>query len=81
MKRKAKSRLTKVDLDAVLKLQSDYEYLQSECRRMFTWVYNLSRGREIEVLKFTNQDLDFVVKLISEYAKWERPTNTTENNE
>ena len=42
--RKTKSRMTRVDLDAVLKLQREYTYLQCEAKRLFEYSLALKDG-------------------------------------
>lgn len=47
--------MTRVDLDAVLKLQRDYDNLRYEVRRTFENVIELSRGeREPLLIKLEN---------------------------
>lgn len=43
-KRKTKSRLTKVDLDAVLKLQREHTELKQRTYRLLEWVMELNKG-------------------------------------
>lgn len=43
-RRKVKSRMTRVDLDAVLKLQRDYDYLQYETKRLLELSLALESG-------------------------------------
>lgn len=43
-KRKTKSRLTKVDLDAVLKLQREHAELEQRTHRLLEWVMELNKG-------------------------------------
>lgn len=66
-KRKAKSRLTRCDLNAVLELQRKYDELQSDCKDLLSVVANLSQGKnEPTMVEFNDPDgypsivLDFI---------------------
>lgn len=72
-KRKAKSRLTKCDLNAVMELQRKYDELQADCKDLLSVVVNLSEGKaEPRMVEFNdsygypNMVLDF----IREHATW-----------
>lgn len=45
-KRKAKSRLTKCDINAVLELQRKYDELQEDCKTLLNIIVNLSNGEK-----------------------------------
>lgn len=75
--KKPKSRIAKVDLDAVLKLQKDYQELIGDCKAFMGIIYNLSAGdKEPQVVMFNdpNQDgyLDFALRLIRNHATWNK---------
>lgn len=67
-KRKTKSRLTKVDLDAVLKLQREHTELEQRTHRLLEWVMELNKGH---IASFICRDdiIDFIAREVSEIAK------------
>lgn len=76
-KRKAKSRLTKCDLNAVMELQRKYDELQADCKDLLSVVVNLSQEKEEpKIIKFNNPDgyLSFVLELIHRHATWSKET-------
>lgn len=75
--KKPKSRIAKVDLDAVLKLQKDYQELIGDCKAFLGIIVNLSRGeKEPVVVEFNdpNDDryLKFALEFIREHATWNK---------
>lgn len=74
-KRKAKSRLTKCDLNAVMELRRKYDELQADCKDLLSVVVNLSREKEEPtMLQFNNPDgyPRFVLDLIRRHATWSK---------
>lgn len=74
-KRKAKSRLTKCDLNAVMELQRKYDELQADCKDLLSVVMNLSRGKEEPTMyQFSNPDgyLSIVLDFIRQHATWSK---------
>lgn len=81
---KPKSRLTKVDLDAVLKLQRDYDELQADCKDLFNVIVNLAKGeKEPTMVQFNDIGgyLYWCLKLIREHATWNVEPKTEENEQ
>lgn len=75
-RKKPKSRLTKVDLDAVLKLQRDYDALEADCKTLLNIIVNLAKGKEEPtMLEFNDHEgyLSFVIDLIHKHATWQKP--------
>lgn len=74
-KRKAKSRLTKCDLNAVMELQRKYDELQADCKDLLSVVANLMRGKKESTMVELN-DPDgyprFVLDLIRRHATWSK---------
>lgn len=74
-KHKAKSRLTKCDLNAVMELQRKYDELQADCKDLLSVVANLIRGeKEPTMVQFNNPDgyPCFVLDLIRRHATWSK---------
>ena len=74
-KRKAKSRLTKCDLNAVMELQRKYDELQADCKDLFSVVANLMRGeKEPIMVQFNNPDgyPSIVLDIIRHHATWSK---------
>lgn len=72
-KRKAKSRLTMCDLNAVMELQRKYDELQADCKDLLSVVVNLSEGKEEpRMIEFNDSNgyLNMVLDLIREHATW-----------
>lgn len=71
-KKKTKSRLTKVDLDAVMKLQRDYTYLQYDVVKTLFLVKACYEGNYI-VGDYTprskSEELHFISKIVYNMAK------------
>lgn len=78
-KRKAKSRLTKCDLNAVMELQRKYDELQADCKDLLSVVANLMRGeKEPTMVEFNDPNgyLIFVLDIIRHHATWSKePVN------
>ena len=80
-RKKPKSRLMKVDLDAVLKLQRDYDELQADCKDLFNVIINLVQGKEEPTMVQFNDvggHLYWCLKLIREHATWNVKRKTEE---
>lgn len=61
-RRKTKSRMTRVDLDAVLKLQKDYCNQTYEIQRTLEAVFAMSMGfQEPVTLEFDNKELSVIL--------------------
>lgn len=65
--RRAKSRLTKCDLNDVLELQRKYDELQADCKDLLSVIVNLAEGKEEPTMvQFNNPNgfpsgcLDFI---------------------
>lgn len=74
-KRKAKSRLTKCDLNAVLELQRRYDELQADCKDLLSVVANLSRGKDEPIMVEFNDCYGYphaILDIIRENATWEK---------
>lgn len=74
-KRKAKSRLTKCDLNAVVELQRKYDELQADCKDLFSIVVNLSEGKEEPRMVEFNDPNGYpraVLDFIRQYAIWSK---------
>ena len=74
-KRKAKSRLTKCDLNAVMELQRKYDELQADCKDLFSVVVNLSEGKEEPRMVEFNDSNGYpscVLDLMRQHATWSR---------
>jgi len=74
-KRKAKSRLTKCDLNAVLELQRKYDELQADCKDLLSIVVNLSQGKEEPTMvQFNdpNSDPSVILDFIRTHATWSK---------
>ena len=72
-KRKAKSRLTKCDLNAVMELQRKYDELQADCKDLLSVVVNLSEGKEEpRMVEFNDSNgyPNMVLDFIREHATW-----------
>lgn len=69
-KRKTKSRLTRVDLDAVLKLQMEHTELEQRLTRLLEWVVDLRRG---VLTAFTKSD-DVISEIAVEVLKIAKKT-------
>ncbi len=78
-KRKAKSRITKCDLNAVLELQRKYDELQADCKDLFSVIVNLMHGKEEPTMIDFNDIYGFpseILTIIREHATWSKePTN------
>lgn len=71
-KSKPESRLTKVDLDAVLKLQMDYTQLQCEVVKTLWLVKACNEGNCIAadyVVRSKNDDLHLISRMVYNMAK------------
>lgn len=62
-RRKAKSRLEKADLCAVLELQRDYTYLKCEVRRTLEYAFAVSRGDVVAKIQ-GDEDCDAICGVI-----------------
>lgn len=74
-KRKAKSRLTKCDLNAVMELQRKYDELQADCKDLLSVVANLMRGeKEPAMVEFNDPNgyPYFVLDIIRHHATWSK---------
>lgn len=74
-KRKAKSRLTKCDLNAVMELQRKYDELQADCKDLFSVVVNLAQGKEEpRMVEFNDSNgcPSIVLDFIREHATWSK---------
>lgn len=74
-KRKAKSHLTKCDLNAVMELQRKYDELQADCKDLLSVVVNLSREKEEPtMIQFNNPDgyPSIVLDFIRHHATWSK---------
>lgn len=74
-RRKAKSRLTKCDLNAVMELQRKYDELQADCKDLLSVVANLSREKEEPVMvEFNNPDgyPSIMLDFIRRHATWSK---------
>lgn len=74
-KRKAKSRLTKCDLNAVMELQRKYDELQADCKDLLSVVANLMRGeKEPTMVQFNNHDgyPSIVLDIIRHHTTWSK---------
>lgn len=74
-KRKAKSRLTKCDLNAVMELQRKYDELQADCKDLLSVVVNLSREKEEPtMIQLNNPDgyPSIVLDFIRHHATWSK---------
>lgn len=74
-KRKAKSRLTKCDLNAVMELQRKYDELQADCKDLLSVVVNLAQGKEEpRMIEFNDSDgyPSMVLDFIREHATWSK---------
>lgn len=74
-KRKAKSRLTKCDLNAVMELQREYDELQADCKDLLSVVENLMRGeKEPTMVEFNdpNGNPSIVLYIIRHHATWSK---------
>ena len=74
-KRKAKSRLTKCDLNAVMELQRKYDELQADCKDLLSVVANLMRGeKEPTMVQFNSPDgyPSIVLDVIRHHATWSK---------
>lgn len=74
-KRKAKSRLTECDLNAVMELQRKYDELQADCKDLLSAVANLMRGeKEPTMVQFNNPDgyPSIVLDIIRYHATWSK---------
>lgn len=75
-RRKAKSRMTRVDLDAVLKLQRDHDDLQYEVQRTFEYVMTLSQGKSKPILlELKNDLLSAIIKEVCDICEKSKPSN------
>lgn len=74
-KRKTKSRLTKVDLDAVLKLQREHTEMEQRLTRLLEWVVDLNRG---VLTAFIKSD-DVISEIAEEVLKIAKKTTNKEN--
>lgn len=75
--------MAKVDLDAVLKLQKDYDALQADCKAFFGIIVNLAFGKgEPLTIEFNNPDktyyLTSAMDLIREHATWNKSQNQSQ---
>ena len=73
--KKPKSRITKVDLDAVLKLQRDYDEIQADCKDLFNVILNLSQGKEEPTMVLFNDPFGYpndCLNLIRNHATWNK---------
>lgn len=76
-KRKAKSQLTKCDLNAVLELQRKYDELQADCKDLLSIVVNLSQDKEEPTMVgFNDPDGDpaLIFDFIRNHAQWSKET-------
>lgn len=74
-KRKAKSRLTKCDLNVVMELQRKYDELQADCKDLFSIVVNLSEGKEgPRMVEFNDSNgyPSMVLDFIRRHATWSK---------
>lgn len=74
-KRKAKSRLTKCDLNAVLDLQRKYDELQADCKDLLSVIVNLMRGKnEPTMVEFNDPNgyPSICLDIIREHATWSK---------
>lgn len=74
-KRKAKSRLTKCDLNAVLDLQRRHDELQEDCKTLVNFIINVKNGNpEPFLLSFNDNDgfPRYCYDLIREHAMWSK---------
>ena len=74
-KRKAKSRLTKCDLNAVMELQRKYDELQADCKDLLSIVTNLFQGRnEFTIAEFNDPDgyPSSILYFIRHHATWSK---------
>lgn len=67
-KRKTKSRLTKVDIDAVLKLQREHTELEQRLTRLLEWVIGLNNG-VFTAFVCGDDIIDMIARKVSEIAK------------
>lgn len=66
--RKTKSRLTKVDLDAVLKLQREHTELEQRLTRLLEWVVDLNKG--VSTAFVCGDDIiDYIAREVLKIAK------------
>lgn len=73
--RRAKSRLTKCDLNAVLELQRKYDELQADCKDLLSIVVNLSQGRKEPTMVQFNDEYGYpatVLDFIRKHATWSK---------
>ncbi len=78
-KRKAKSKLTRCDLNAVLELQRKYDDLQADCKDLFNIVINLSQGKEEPTMLQFNDPYGYpsaILDFIREHATWNKKNQT-----
>lgn len=69
MKRhRPKSRIAKVDLDAVLKLQRDYTQLECEVQKLFEYAVAKSQGDSQIMVKPCNDTITYIARLIDEMS-------------
>ncbi len=74
-KRKAKSKLTRCDLNAVLELQRKYDDLQADCKDLFNIVINLSNGKEEPAMLQFNDPYGYptnILYYIRKHATWNK---------
>lgn len=69
-KRKTKSRLTRVDLDAVLKLQREHTVLEQRLTRLLEYVIGLNKG-VFTAFACGDDIIDMIAREVSEIAKKE----------
>lgn len=74
-KRKAKSRLTKCDLNAFMELQCKYDELQADCKDLLSVVVNLAQGKEEPHMVEFNDSSGYpsmVLDFIRHHATWSK---------
>lgn len=76
--RKTKSRLTKVDLDAVLKLQREHAELEQRLTRLLEWGVDLNRG-VLTSFMCGDDIIDYIAREVAEIANKRADENISEN--
>lgn len=74
-KRKAKSKLTKCDLNTVLELQRKYDELQADCKDLLNIIVNLSHGKKEPTMLQFNDPNGYpadILYYIRKHATWSK---------
>lgn len=70
MKKRNKSRLTKTDIDTILKLQRNYDYLEQEAKDLMCFIDEYEEKGTIRVTPvLDNLDLSIAIKMVYEAIK------------